>query len=387
MEKTPTGTATEPISRDDLQRVIEDPSLRRMAFQPLVDLRRGRAEGFEALARVDGPVKAPPDMWFAAARRDGLDGSFGAAFLTTALEARSSIPSSSFLAVNVDPRSLMSAEMVTAFADAGDLTGIVVELTEDKAVSGRPGVLAALEDLRSRGARIAVDDAGAGYSGLEKLRMLKPGFVKLDRALVVGINRDPAKSALVEMLGQFATRIGAELVAVGIERVEELEALIDLGVGLGQGYLLGHPEPSPQKVRELVTMHIRNHAGTPNVSGETIDAVVERAPTLGSRASVSDATDSFATDPEIGFLPVLDSSDRPIALVVRPDGASDAPAWAGVLAVQTGTSVVDVARRALGRSAQTRFHPLVCVDDVGRYRGIVSLERLVGHLACLAQDD
>jgi EAL domain-containing protein (putative c-di-GMP-specific phosphodiesterase class I) len=387
MDRIPAGPATELISRDDLERVIGDPSLRRIAFQPLVDLGRGRAEGFEALARVDGPVKAPPDMWFAAAQRDGLDGPFGAAFLATALEMRSSVPSNAFLAVNVDPRSLTSVEMAASFARAGDLTGVVVELTEDVAVAGRPGVLDALKDLRSRGARIAVDDGGAGYSALEQLRTLEPGFVKLDRALVAGINRDPAKAALVEMLGQFATRIGAKLVAVGIERVEELETLIDLRIGLGQGYLLGHPEPTPQNVRELVTMHIRNHAGVRNVPGKMIDELVEHAPTLGSRASLPDAVHVFTADPALGFLPVLDSSERPIAMAVRPGGASDEPTWAGVLAVQTGSSVADAARRALDRSAQTRFHPLVCVDDVGRYRGIVPLERLVGHLAGLAQDD
>ena len=382
MRISPVDPAIQLISPDDLEATIADASLRRMAFQPLVDLVDGRVVGYEALARVQGPVKAPPDMWFASAQHHGLGGAFGAAFFATALESRPSIPDKCFLSVNVDPHALATPEMMEAIATAGDLSGVVIELTDGAAFTDYRQTMDGLKDLRARGAELAIDDAGSGYSGLDQARLLEPSFVKLDRSLVAGISRDPAKAALVEMLTQFVARIDARVVAEGIERVEELETLIDLHVSLGQGYLLGHPDESPLMIRDLVAIHIRNRAGARRVASDsTIDDLIEQAPTLGSRSSMADAAMAFRANPELQFIPVLDPIDRPIALVVRPESASAEPGWAGVRTVPVGGLVTEVARSALARPLQARFHPVVCVSDVGAYQGVVVLDRLVDRLA------
>ena len=118
---------------------------------------------------------------------------------------------------------------------------MVVELTEHRPVADHPTLVAAVAELRLRDAKLAVDDAGAGYAGLQHLMLLRPDLVKLDRALVAGCDRDPAKAALIEMLGRFTGQLDAWVLAEGVERMAELESLIRLPVPLAQGYLLGRP--------------------------------------------------------------------------------------------------------------------------------------------------
>ena len=98
-----------------------------------------------------------------------------------------------------------------------------------------------LTKLRSNGLRLAVDDAGAGYSGLQQIVQLKPDIIKLDISLTSGIERDVVRSCLAEALVGFAEQTNAKIVAEGIETEGELDALRRLGVPLGQGYLLGRP--------------------------------------------------------------------------------------------------------------------------------------------------
>jgi EAL domain-containing protein (putative c-di-GMP-specific phosphodiesterase class I) len=118
--------------------------------------------------------------------------------------------------------------------------------------------------MRARGARIAVDDAGAGYAGLNQVMRVQPDVIKLDRSLIEGVHSDSAKSALVEFFVMFARRVGAGVCTEGIETLDELRTLINLGVSYGQGFLLGRPsEPwvqvSPEITRALATGALRTH--------------------------------------------------------------------------------------------------------------------------------
>ena len=99
----------------------------------------------------------------------------------------------------------------------------------------------AIAPLRERGVRLAVDDMGAGYSGLRQITTVQPSYLKLDRSLVSGIDRDGDRAALVKALVGYAEHVGSLLVAEGIEHAEELAALIELGVPLAQGFYLGRP--------------------------------------------------------------------------------------------------------------------------------------------------
>jgi EAL domain-containing protein (putative c-di-GMP-specific phosphodiesterase class I) len=99
--------------------------------------------------------------------------------------------------------------------------------------------------LRAAGVLLSVDDAGAGYASLRHVLRLRPDVVKLDIGLVSGLDADPAKKALVAAMAAFAVDTGTGLVAEGVETPGERDALLERGVRLGQGHLLGRPAPWP----------------------------------------------------------------------------------------------------------------------------------------------
>jgi GAF domain-containing protein len=124
----------------------------------------------------------------------------------------------------------------------GDLTGLIVEITEHEFVPDDDSLASAIVDLRERGAMIAIDDAGAGHAGLKQLMRVRPDIVKLDRALTHDIHRDVARMALVESFVRFARDVGSTVCAEGIESLDELAVLADLDVQWGQGFVLARPE-------------------------------------------------------------------------------------------------------------------------------------------------
>ncbi|MGH8888309.1 MAG: EAL domain-containing protein, partial [Acidothermaceae bacterium] len=223
--------------------VLVDPSQPRLVFQPIVDLNKGAVAGYEALARFDGPLQATPDKWFAAAATVGLGPALESRVVRAALAARENLPVNCFLTVNVSPRALTTGPVMDEFLRGGELAGLFVELTEEQAITDPEAMRRDLARLRDRGALIALDDAGSGYSGLQRLLALRPELMKLDRSLIDGIDKDEAKRACVEMLIVLASRLDSWLLAEGIEQPAELRELINLGVPLAQGYLLGKPGP------------------------------------------------------------------------------------------------------------------------------------------------
>jgi EAL domain-containing protein (putative c-di-GMP-specific phosphodiesterase class I) len=147
-----------------------------------------------------------------------------------------------FLAVNVSPATLVT-DRVTDVVSPDVAPRVVVELTEHVPVEDYDTVNAAAERLRSAGARVAVDDTGAGYAGFRHLISLNPDIVKLDICLTRGIDHDPGRRALTSALVQFTQDTGATLIAEGIETAEELSTLHQLHVDWAQGYRLGRPQP------------------------------------------------------------------------------------------------------------------------------------------------
>jgi EAL domain-containing protein (putative c-di-GMP-specific phosphodiesterase class I) len=118
-------------------------------------------------------------------------------------------------------------------------------LTEHHKISDYHGLRLYLDRFRARGFRIAVDDAGAGYAGLQHILSLRPDVIKLDIALTRNVDTDPARRALSACLARFADEIGAEVIAEGIETAAELDTLQSLGIRWGQGFYLGRPALLP----------------------------------------------------------------------------------------------------------------------------------------------
>lgn len=203
-------------------------------FQPIVQLADGAVMAYEALTRFDDGV--PPDVRFRAASRLGLEEELSIATLGRILEEATALAPGTPVAVNVAPRIVTESTRLPLV-----LTGsrpLILEITEHEAVEDYRLLRRRLAALR---VQLSVDDAGAGYASLRHILQLAPAFVKLDRSLVSGIDRDHARQSMVAGLVHFSKLAGCRLIAEGIERRAELAALMSLGVPLGQGYLLGRP--------------------------------------------------------------------------------------------------------------------------------------------------
>jgi EAL domain-containing protein (putative c-di-GMP-specific phosphodiesterase class I) len=225
-----------PSARD--VRALVDAGVVKVALQPVVQLEDGVVVGYEALSRFGGRV--PTDRWFRAASRCGLGGELERLTLREALGLLPGLPAEVFLAVNVSPAALEDDE-VLSLLHASDLSRVVVEVTEHEAVADYVVMRRVLESLRAAGARIAVDDTGAGFASLRHVLMLQPDVVKLDTSLSRAVHHDERQRRLVMALLTFAREVGSVVLAEGIETEEQLAALRGLGMPLGQGWHLGVP--------------------------------------------------------------------------------------------------------------------------------------------------
>jgi EAL domain-containing protein (putative c-di-GMP-specific phosphodiesterase class I) len=216
----------------------------RMVFQPIVDLATGATIGIEALARFDAEPVRPPDAWFHDAAEVGLGPDLELAALAAAVRQVDALPAGLLLSLNASPTTAMDARL-TEVLQPLDARRVVLELTEHQRVADHGRLHDALSPLRSRGLQIAVDDAGAGYAGLQQILELQPDVIKLDLALVRGVDVDPVRRSLAAALVTFATETSATLIAEGIETAAELTVLRDLGVHWGQGYHLARPTAPP----------------------------------------------------------------------------------------------------------------------------------------------
>jgi diguanylate cyclase (GGDEF)-like protein len=228
-----------PQRKAEIRRILTEPGAIAPVFQPVVALATGRIVGFEALTRFPTSQRAV-EACFAEADSCGLAPELEAAAIRSALEPLGR-PPGAHLALNVSPSALLTAEVEGVLPR--DLTDLVIEITEHEEVARSEQLLDELRGLRERGARIAIDDTGAGYSGLKQLMDIRPDIVKLDRGLVAGIHHDPARMALVESFVRFAERIGATVCAEGVESLDDLAAVADLDVPWGQGFALSKPAP------------------------------------------------------------------------------------------------------------------------------------------------
>ena len=214
-----------------------------MVYQPEVEVATGALAGAEALARFRAEPYRPPNVWFEEARRAGLGAELELAAAGKALEAACLVPPGCFLAVNLGPEALEHPASSEVLAGA-DPTSIVIELTEHVEVDDYPLLSRVLAVLRQRGARLAVDDTGAGFASFSHILKLSPDIIKLDTSIVSGIDTDPVRRSLATAVVTFARDTGAKVVAEGVEEAAELEALRLLGVDYAQGYLLGRPGPA-----------------------------------------------------------------------------------------------------------------------------------------------
>jgi len=232
--------------RERVEGVLTDRTLM-TAFQPIRCLGTGAAIGAEALTRfVTSPVRSP-ETWFADAASIGRGQDLEFLAMETALLAAANLPPDLYIAINLSPAACLDSRLSEILQRSGVPAGrVVVEVTERSAVEDYEPLAAALARLRRSGLRVAVDDAGAGFASMRHILQLRPELIKLDRTIITGIDTDPGQRILGMAMVSFAAGIGAALIAEGIETDTELTTVTQLGMNVGQGYLLGRPSVRPE---------------------------------------------------------------------------------------------------------------------------------------------
>lgn len=215
-----------------------------VVYQPIVDLRGGRLFAAEALVRCRIPELKDPVRLFELAAEERVCGRLGRTIREVAFADAPPVP----LFVNLHPQELSSRWLVRPddplnFHDQA----VFLEITESAAFDHFALVMSTLKEICSRsGAKLVVDDFGAGYSNLKRVVEIEPAVVKLDRELISGLHQHPKQRTLVSHVVELCEALGARVVGEGIETVGELRAARECGIHYGQGYLLARPgNPMP----------------------------------------------------------------------------------------------------------------------------------------------
>ncbi len=214
-------------------------------YQPVVHLRTGAVAGYEALTDFSWEPSHSTEDIFREAHHVGLGVELElhtARLAVDGFQAELARCPDTYLAVNASPGLLYRPSLVEVLSQLPP-TRVVVEITEQRQFDSYDQLRETVCLVHERGMRVAVDDMGSGFAGLQRLVDVRPEIVKLDRALTSEIDTDPPRRALVTAMRQFADDMGIVVVAEGIERDEQLAVLRDIGIDYGQGYLLGRPAP------------------------------------------------------------------------------------------------------------------------------------------------
>lgn len=204
--------------------------------QPIRRLDDGTIIAYEALARIAGS-RLSPARWLEVAAEVGLRDELEAAMW----EAAIADPPHTLLFLNASPAALLNGVLERMAPRMPPR--LVIEVSEHEAVDDYQALASCLDRWRDRGALVAVDDFGAGHANLLHVLRLRPDYLKLDRSLVTDVDTQSRHGDVIISMMSLAERVGAQLIAEGIETAAQAASLLTAGVVLGQGYLLGVPEP------------------------------------------------------------------------------------------------------------------------------------------------
>jgi EAL domain-containing protein (putative c-di-GMP-specific phosphodiesterase class I) len=219
-------------------------------YEPIVDVATKTVFGYEALAR--GPAGTEfhsPDALFAAAEEEDFIFELDCLCRKSGLNGAIGLPSGTALFLNVRPTTIhdpnFRPEALIRTLEKSRLrpSDVVFEISEQESIENFEIFREIRDEYRKLGFHFAVDDTGAGYASLQAVIELEPDFIKVDRALITGVDTDLPRQALLKALHAMAGGIGAKIIAEGLDTLEELETLGELQIPLGQGWLFGRATP------------------------------------------------------------------------------------------------------------------------------------------------
>jgi EAL domain-containing protein (putative c-di-GMP-specific phosphodiesterase class I) len=349
------------------------------SFAPVADLTGGLVIAYEVALGRPGDLAVAPREWSRRAPAAEA-GAVEARILREALGHRDRVPAGFALLVSFSDAGFSSAQVQEELGAAESLAGLWLAIRCEGDRELRP-LRAAVSAVRRRGATVVLDEAAVDYLALRRLVRLRPDAIRIGPDFVEELDRDIARSAVVETLVALARRIGARVIAEGVSSASELCALAQLGVSAASGPLFGDSlgDPGPLPLGAVAAMG--DAAGAARSRPGTVASLVESTPTLPVGATLGQLADAFLEDARSDFVVLVDDEAKPARMVERSALLRAEPYEREALAVSGQTGLRTVARRAAARSPYERFVPVVCTDARGRVVGVVRVDRLLDALA------
>ncbi|MCM2681355.1 bifunctional diguanylate cyclase/phosphodiesterase [Echinimonas agarilytica] len=391
--------APSPLEQE-LERIIENRSLTSL-FQPLVHLRRGTVIGYEALSRgpSDSPLHSPAALFEVASKSQRLS-QLDLLCRHCAIERYNEFNTDALLFINVSPVTLLNEDhpkgMTVQWLAHHNIKpeNVVIELSEQHQVDDPQTLLKAVNHYRNLGFLIAIDDLGAGFSGLRLWSEIQPDIIKIDRYFISQIHTDPVKKEFVRSIVSLAQTTGSKVVAEGIETDEELLQTQELGIDYGQGYLLGRP------MRSIVdtavgAYKIRNDSSNLLHSlQDTAVVLLQPSKPVDHLVASGEVVDRFLRTPDLQSIAVT-NGPLPVGIVQRanilelfstPYGRAlnerrhiGQVMQLNPVIVESDISLEDVSRIVTDEeSFDVRTHFVITVQ--GEYRGLGSVRSLLRRI-------
>ena len=358
-------------------------------FQPIIDIAGGgQPFAHEALCRVRAPdqLLSGGEAFSLAARlgrQDELD--LASQYHALARKARH-IPAGVPLFLNVMPSTLLHEDWLPRLLGwlrefGVDRRDLVIEVVESERVDAAH-LAERCDALRAQGLRIALDDMGAGFNGLTTLAMVRAEFIKIDRTLVHEAQGSRVRSVLLEAIVSMAERLGATVIAEGLERPEDLAFCQGLGIRFAQGYLFARPAPAP--VLAALPLPETDYAWrTQPRERFRLTDVIEPGIAFELHTPIDEVRAQFRQIPALQWVVVVDGGS-PLGLAPRGRVLSRATRSLAAAcqplrrALPHGTTLAVLARSLYVDRGNSE--PWTVIDGEGRYLGVVEPMTLVAHI-------
>jgi diguanylate cyclase (GGDEF)-like protein len=373
-------------------------------FQPVVSLENGSVFGYEALSRIVMPAcKINIEALFQMAHQQDRLWDLEKLCRIKALKSAAKQPLHSMLFLNVDANIFhdpkfhagFTVERLNEYGIAAD--SVIIEITEHNAADDLKGFTSSVHHYQDQRFKIAIDDFGSAYSGLNRVCSLSPEFLKIDMNLIRDIDKDALKRSAVAATVDFCRQSGIKVIAEGIQTAEELRVLIRLGVDFGQGYYLCHPDPEFKEIafeRKLQIKEFFNQ--TKLLYRPSIFSRIADLGTVKKTTRINEPTfglfESMRKDSELSEFFVVDEKDHVCGILTRRYVFERYGGQYGYnlskrlqvktmmlteyLAVDEKISIDKVAELAMRRSAD-RVYDSIAITRNGKYLCTVTVKDLL----------
>lgn len=393
-------------SREELEKIIREKQIRTV-FQPIVSLRDGSVLGHEALSRITcGTAISGPEQLFQIAGRNDRLWDLELLCRTTALKTAFLVKrthKAGKIFLNVNPNVMHDEKFRNGFTREYlnqygiEPENIIFEITERNAISDMRGFQGTVSHYKKQNYHIAIDDVGAGFSGLNLISDIYPHYIKLDNNLTRGVHTDSMKYALVKSMVELSKTANIHLIAEGVETREELATLIDLGVQYAQGYYLKRPEEDiggiAQSSRDFILEQNRrkNHLTGNLVSNIYIQNICTRTETVTPGTNVETVFEKIKNSPNTYGFCVVDHGNV-LGIITRTNLLLQLSGRYGFslnqhrsisflmdrqfLVVDCHTPIDAVSTAAMARSPD-KLYDFIVVEKEGFYLGTVTVKDLL----------